>query len=216
MKDLSLPQLLLLITNQRMKGLTNKKKLPRYRVHSPAGFTLAELLISIVIGLLILIIVSSAFVLNQKVFRKSNLKAELAQNGRITLDLMARELRQAKNIVTVLPADSSDPSLVKHELEFEDGHNTATIQYIRYYLTGTNLYRQIIGYYFATEPTVYVHWNDVDPFGGPSQSILENKLIGENFNSVSFFGTNDITIQLILTKQNEQMKMESIINPRNS
>jgi len=126
---------------------------------------------------------------------------------------MAREIRQAKEVVTVLPAtDSSAPN----ELQIEDGHNTSQIQYIRYYIDGTNLKRQIIVYYFDTDPSTYVRWDDTDPFGGPSQTTLEDRIIGENFSDIDFFGISDINIELVLTKQGEQIETKSIINPRNN
>ena len=59
---------------------------------------------------------------------------------------MAREIRQANDIVTVLPVDDSDPDLVTHELQFEDGHNTNQIQYIRYYLNGTDLMPEVYAF----------------------------------------------------------------------
>lgn len=177
------------------------------------GFTLAELLVAIIIGILILSIITSTFILNQKVIRKSNTKAELAQNARITLDLMAREIRQANEIVTVLPiTDSSAPA----ELEFEDGHTATQIQYIRYYLNGTNLKRQIKVYYFDATPLTYVFWDDVDPFGPPSSTTLDDQIIGEHFSDLDFWGDGNINIELILTKGIEQMEMKSMINPRNS
>jgi len=180
------------------------------------GLTLSELMISVLIGLLILLIISSIFLLNQKVFRKSNTKAELIQNARISLDLMSREIRQTNEIITILPADNSNPEALIHELLFEDGHTSSIIQYIRYYLDENDLKRQIIVYYFETDPTTYVYWDDFDVFGGPEENILEEKLIGENFSNINFYGQENINIELILEKNDEQIQMKSIINPRNS
>src|SRR3989344_3596099 len=181
-----------------------------------AGFTLTELLIAVIIGMLIIMVVSSTFLLNQKVFRKGNIKAELSQNARIVLDLMSREIRQANDIVTVLPPDDTDPNLVSHELEFEDGHTTSQIQYLKYLLENGQLKRRIIVYYFDTDPLTSVRWNDVDAFGPPTQNILEEKIIGENFSSLDFFGSSNINIVLNLNKNNEQIEMKAVINPRNN
>ncbi|MFA6410365.1 MAG: prepilin-type N-terminal cleavage/methylation domain-containing protein [Candidatus Buchananbacteria bacterium] len=179
------------------------------------GFTLNEVLVAIIIGSLITILVGSTFVLNQRVFRKNNLKTELVQNSRITLDLMSREIRQAQEIVTALPANNSNPSLIAHQLQFQDGHVTSQIQYIRYYLENSDLKRQIIIYYFDTDPANYVYWNDINPFGSPQQQILEDKIIGENFSNINFYGQDVINIDLILNKQGEHIEMKSIIKPRN-
>lgn len=178
------------------------------------GFTLTELLVSVIIGLLIIVLVASVFLLNQRVLRKSNTKSELTQNARITIDLMSREIRQAKNIVTVLPADDSNPPL-PHELQFEDGHLTSQIQYIKFYLDGIQLKRQVIVYYFESSPSIYVHWNDVDSFGPPALLILEDKIIGENFSNMDFYGEGNINIDLDLEKNNELIKIKTIISPRN-
>ena len=188
----------------RLRQLKNQK-----------GFTLSELMIAVLISLLLVIIVTNAFSLNQKAYNKSNTKAELTQNGRIVLDLMARELRQTNEIVTSLPLDDSNPALVAHELKFEDGHTDSHIQYIRYYLDGTDLKRQIIVYYFETDESAYVYWDDFDAFGGPEELILEDRLIGENFSSLNFYGNGNINIDLVLDKKNEQIEIKSIINPRN-
>ncbi len=180
------------------------------------GFTLAELLVSVIILLLILTTVTTIFTLNQRVTRKSNSKAELLQNARITADLMAREIRQAKAIVTPLPPDNSNPELVAHKLQFEDGHTESQIQYIKYYLDDHTLKRQIIVYYFEIDSETYVRWNDADPFGPPEEDVLEDKIIGEYFNSIDFYGEKVITIDLTLQKNNEQLRMRSDINPRNT
>ena len=180
------------------------------------GFTLTELLVSVIIAVLIIIIVGTIFVLNQKVLRKSNTKAELTQNSRITLDLMAREIRQANKIITSLPPDDSDPDLVAHEIKFEDGHTVTQIQYIRYYLDSTDLKRQIIVYYFDTDSSTYVYFDDFDAFGPATESILEDKIISENIYQINLYGIDNINIELTLQKKSEQVEMKTIINPRNT
>lgn len=179
------------------------------------GFTLAELLVAVIIALLTLIIISTIFSLNQKVSRKSNIKAELTQNARIVIDIMAREIRQANKIVTVLPPNNSDPALITHELQFEDGHTDTHIQYIKYYLEGDKFKRQIIVYYFEYDPSTYVYWDDFDPFGSPVQEVLEEKIIGEFFSTIDFYGEDKINVDLTLQKQSEQVQIKSIIHPRN-
>ena len=180
-----------------------------------SGFTIAEVLVSIIIGLIILTLVGSIFILSQKVIRKNNTKSELTQNGRITIDLMSREIRQAREIVTVLPIDDSSPPL-PHELQFEDGHTTSQIQYIRYYLSNNNFNRQIIVYYFNSDPTTFVRWDDIDGYGLPTASTTQDRIIGENFNNINFYGNKNININFDLQKNNEQIEMGTIINPRNN
>jgi len=45
---------------------------------------------------------------------------------------------------------------------------------------------------------------------------LEEKLIGENFSNLSFYGQDGVNIEFILEKNNEKIEMKSIINPRNA
>ena len=179
------------------------------------GFTLAEMLIAITVLVLIVITISGIFVLNQDVFRTTNTKAELLQNARTATDTMGREIRQAVELVTTLPANDSNPAEIAHELEFEDGHTDSQVQYIRYYLDGTDLKRQIKVYYFSTNPSVYVHWNDVDPFGGPENTTIDDRLMAEFFSHLDFFGSENITIRMTLEKNRRTIDFQTIINPRN-
>lgn len=188
------------------------------------GFTLSEIIVSIIVSLLILIIISSIFTLDQRVARRGNIKAELTQNARIVIDTMARELRQSNEIVTALPPDDSIPALIAHELQFEDGHTESRIQYIKYYLDNTDLKKQIIVYYFdadcggpcpPTDPSFYVHWDDTDAWGSPTEITLEEKIMGEFFFNIDFYGQGTITTDFVLQKSNEQVEMQAKIYPRN-
>ncbi|OGG38213.1 hypothetical protein A3D55_01480 [Candidatus Jorgensenbacteria bacterium RIFCSPHIGHO2_02_FULL_45_20] len=179
------------------------------------GFTLAEMLIAITVLVLIVITISGIFVLNQNVFRTTNTKAELLQNARTATDTMGREIRQAVELVTTLPTDDSNPAEIAHELEFEDGHTSSQVQYIRYYLDGTDLKRQVKVYYFSTNPSIYVHWDDVDPFGGPESTTIDDRLMAEFFSQLDFFGSKNITIRMALEKNERTIDFQTIINPRN-
>lgn len=83
------------------------------------GFTLTESLVVVFIFILILGAVYSAYVLNQQAYRQGETAAELNQNGRVILERMTREIRQAREMVTVLPEERIGPS---QEILFQDGH----------------------------------------------------------------------------------------------
>lgn len=187
-----------------------------HTLHRKPGFSLLETVVSIVVGLLIIVIVGTAFVFNQRVYRANAHTAELLQNGRIITDLMTREIRQADALVTTLPADNSDPASVAHELQFQDGHTRSQIQYIRYYVNGVELRRQIIVYYFDSAPTTYVAYNDTDAFGSPHQLVLEEKIIGEYITGLDFYGDNAITIDITLDKTDQEVQLQTVILPRNA
>lgn len=59
------------------------------------GFTLVELMISLVLGLLLILGVISVYVTNQQAARTNEGLARLQEGGRIAFELMSRELRQA-------------------------------------------------------------------------------------------------------------------------
>lgn len=175
-------------------------------IHNNHGFTLTELLVSMVIGVLLFGLVVSVFILNQNVARQTSIQGELLQNGRLLSDQLTRELRQAKELVTVLPAS---------EIEFEDGHTTTQIQYVRYYLDGTDVYRQIKVYYFPNDPGDYVHFNDTDAFGGPEEAILENRLVGEYLTSLLFTMNGSMNITMTLEQRDVIISLTSNVAPRN-
>jgi type IV pilus assembly protein PilW len=59
------------------------------------GFSLVELLISMIVGLLILSAVNAAFTVHNRHFKKQELNVEMLQNARVGLDFIIRELRTA-------------------------------------------------------------------------------------------------------------------------
>ncbi|HLA26395.1 MAG TPA: prepilin-type N-terminal cleavage/methylation domain-containing protein [Syntrophales bacterium] len=60
-----------------------------------SGFTLAELLVSMMIGLLILFAVYETFTVQNRSLKTLELKAATVQNARVGLDFIVRELRMA-------------------------------------------------------------------------------------------------------------------------
>ncbi len=175
------------------------------------GFTIMEMLVGIIIIVLFLFAVYSIFVLSQKTRVQIENSAEIVQNQRAMLDRMTRELRQANNLVTILP---------NTELLFEDGHGNIggdPIQYIRYHVTGADLYRELSYYSFASDPSTHVYIDDVDGLGNlPTQSIIEDKIIGEYITVLNFSGSNIITIDITLTKGLQSINLSADVAPRNA
>ncbi len=85
-----------------------------------SGFTLTELLVTIVMFVLIIGAVYGAYVLAQRAYRESEIAAELTQNGRVILEKMLREIRQSKEIAMDFPAERVNAS---EEIMFHDGHS---------------------------------------------------------------------------------------------
>jgi type IV pilus assembly protein PilW len=60
-----------------------------------AGFSLVELMISLVLGLLVTAAAVGIFLSNQRTFRATESLARIQEDGRVAFELMARDLRQA-------------------------------------------------------------------------------------------------------------------------
>jgi len=182
------------------------------------GFTMLEIIVSLALFVIVIILVSSIYLLAQKSYNKSSDLAELTQNARVCLDRLSRELRQSVNIVTALPPTDSDPeNPPAEEIFFQDGHNISQITYLRYYLDGTNLMRKHTAYHFASEPTIYVTYNTTDQYGNsPDKKILENRIIGEYFSQLKFWdNSGSISIAIELNKGSNNFKIRTSVYPRN-
>lgn len=178
--------------------------------HQTRGFSLTELVIGVAIIVMLLITSYSIFILSQQTKRRVDDRAEVVQNQRATLDRLARELRQANVVVTTLPAS---------EILFEDGHGNLEsnpVQYIRYHLQDTDLYREVRYYYFASDPPTHVFYNDTDGSGNPPLvSVVEDRLIGEYVNSLTFSGTATITTSITFSQGGQSITLSTDVTPRN-
>ncbi len=168
------------------------------------GFTLLEMVVTISLSVLLIGSLYGVYVTSYKSYRRSINKAELNQNDRIALERISRDLRQTERIVTSLPPDDTDelnpPSQV---IQFQDGHDTVPIQYIKYQLLGNELRRQVIHYCFSSTPETcppsdWVAWNTQDQYGTlPSESIDKNDVKADKVTSIKFYGIKLITIEIV-------------------
>lgn len=183
-----------------------------------SGFTLIEVMISVVIAAMIFMLLSGTYIISQKVYLETDSKAELSQNGRVILDRMIREVRQTPDLTTQLPFDNSDPEQLPSEIMFQDGHDTSEIKYIRYFMDGSDLKRQVIVFYFPSEPAYFVHDYDTDkdpPHNPPVQQILEEKIIGEYVDDLEFWGDGLLNINLYLSKNSQSVIINTAVYGRN-
>jgi len=189
--------------------------------NSSSGFTLSELLISIFFASLVLGAVYSSYILNQKASTEGESAVEILQNGRVVLERMAREIRQAKDMVTVLPVTKEDAVNI---IEFENGHDSSYIQYIRYFNDSTDktIKREVIGYYYSisgspNNTSTYVLWNAAPPPGESlaTTSIESPRIIGEYVSVLKFWGSKVIDIFVELEKGNKKIDFSTEIFGRN-
>lgn len=167
--------------------------------HIKQGFTLFEALISITIGITLLGLLLAIYSLSIRSLNEGQKRAELTQDSRITIERITRDIRETRHIATILPEDKEDPeNQPPNEIEMQDGH-TSTLQYIKYYLSGTNLRKQIRQYYFNIDPEILVPFDAEDDFGNPPEiNIISDNLSGKFIKNIIYFGSNPIHIELIL------------------
>lgn len=194
-----------------------QKKLPTKNVNL-TGFTLLEIIVSLSLFVIIIILVNSIYTTSQNSYNKNSNRAELSQNVRVSSDRMSRELRQSTNIITTLPATKTDPlNPPAEQIFFQDGHDMSRITYLRYHLNGTNLMRENKAYYFDTDLNTYVAYNSLDQGGSPPRElIIDDRIIGEYFNSIKFWGSSGvINLELNLQKNQNSLNIETSIYGRN-
>ncbi len=182
------------------------------------GFSILEIIVSLSLFVFAIFLVFSLYSSAQKSYNKGSNKAELIQNARVCLDRMSREIRQALDLITVLPEVNDDVgNPPPDEIFFRDGHDMDQITYIKYYLDNTNLKRTHMAYYFAADPSVYVPYDSTDILGDPpDELILEDFIIGEYFNDIDFWGSGGLVyIFLDLSKGTDFYKVESSVFSRN-
>lgn len=181
-----------------------------------SGLTLLEAIVAIAIASSLVAISSTVYSVSQTTYKKTETKAELSQNGRIAMERISRDLRQALKIATELPADDSQPQNLPQEIEFQDGHDQSAIKYIRYYLDGSEIKKQIIAYAFADNPQTYVYYNAKDQQGRyPDARILEENVIGEYASRLQFWGGSLISINLVLSKDGQIESISTAVYGRN-
>lgn len=182
------------------------------------GFTLVEVLVVIVIIGLVMGAIYSGYLLSQRASREGEISAEITQNGRVILERMTREIRQAREIVNELPEE--EPSATS-TIIFEDGHISDPYHYIHYFHENSEkklVKREVVGFYFSSDTEETLVSRDAIP---PTGQTLETKTleeavtIGEYVTDLNFWETEVIHVGLTLQKKNKTFKLKTQIFGRN-
>lgn len=179
------------------------------------GFSLIELLIVSAVMLVVLLAFFSIYFASQGFYQKAENQAEILQNGRVILERISREVRQAKEVVTSL---SNLESEAANSFVFEDGHVTSPYSYIRYFQDGSLIKREVFGYYFSGDALQeLVPWNAAPPGGQTlEEKVIESeKTIGEYIQSLKIWRGDAINVKLELFLRGEIVNLESSFSPRN-
>lgn len=174
-------------------------------------------MIALAIGIILVTLLLSIYNLAISSLRSTENRSELTQNARVIIERINRDVRQTRDVATILPATADDAqNPPPNEIEVRDGHNINLIQYIKYYLIGANLYRQVRRYYFVSAPAIYVTYDAEDEFGNPPELLIaEDEQVGEYVSDLKFYGLDLITVDLTLQKSNTTNTTRSVIYGRN-
>lgn len=189
------------------------------KIQKSKAFTLVEILTVVFLGALIILAAYTAYLISYKSYQRNSQSAELTQNGRIALERITRDLRQAVELVTVLPEDpgvGTPPA----EIKFQDGHDywptTGNIQYITYYLSGTDLYRKVSHFAFPSQPAEWVLWSTTGSEGTlPTEYIDLNQIKAQNISQLQFWGEDVIIISFKVSNGTSTYSFETKVLGRN-
>lgn len=262
------------------------------------GFTLTESLVVLSVFVIVVVAVFSAYNFSQTGYLEGENLSELTQNGRVVLERLTRELRQARVIVPPFPEDED---MATSTILFQDGHvneiystgtpasvgtttitldpksststdfykdtyleiisgwgnddnkirkiisydgphqkavldrewskpkpsTTSTYEIDSYYYydhyftssTGNGLngvYREVIVYYFPSDPNTYLPWNATSNSETLTSKRLEQpRLIGEFIKQLKFWGTRLINIDILLKKNKNEVNLKTKVFGRN-
>jgi prepilin-type N-terminal cleavage/methylation domain-containing protein len=179
-----------------------------------AGFTLLEVIVALSLFTIVIIMALSMYMLSAQTHSRMSAKVEMAQNVRVSLSRMSREIRQSPEVVTELSTNKEDSA---SEIIFQDGHNQEEIGYIEYYLDGTDLRRSEMVYYFPSEEDEYVSYNTRDRNDElPEKKIVEDRLVGEYFEDLNFWRDEEVVnIEMTLELAGDNFKVGSGVYHRN-
>jgi len=192
-------------------------KSPHLKVIFKKGFTLLEVLTAAAIAFVLLTALYTTFVAGTRSYRSTVNQAELAQNGRIALERISRDIRQTDEIVTTIPPTKDDLlNPPPNKILFQDGHSTTSIRYIEYRQDGNLLKRRTLHYSFSSSPSTWVLWNAQDQFNNPPTEHQDSEEIkADKISSLKFYGSNIVTIDLVINGSNQTIYLKTEALARN-
>ncbi len=181
------------------------------------GFTLPETMMAMAVVFLVLGAILLTFNFSQRVYRGGEAGAEITQNGRVLLERLTREVRQAKEIVTELPSSELQATST---LMFEDGHISTPYYYIRYFYdeNASQVKREVIGFFFSGDPAqTLVAFDAAPPFGQTleEKSLASSQVVGEFARQVKFWRDGVIYLELLLEKGEQSINLRTSVFGRN-
>lgn len=178
-----------------------------------AGFSLVEVMVAILIGVLVIEAAYLFFPIGKRIAREGEALNEIAQDARIVLNRLKRELRQTPIIITNIPEERNNGIEL---VEFEDGFpgdEDPDPHYIRYQ-RNINLIERVT-YHFTDpdNPGTVVDY----AFPNAVETIENTETIAENIHTVRIYTDGDLVkIYLRLEERGKNITLLTGVYPRNS
>jgi type IV pilus assembly protein PilW len=121
---------------------------------SDRGLTLVELLVSLVVGLLITVAAASVYLVAQQGFRVNDDQTRIAENGRLAIDLLTKNIRMAGAPTFSPQSPNADPIFLPVAVQGSEGGTSPDTLTLRYwsdqnyssaFLTGADCLGQGVG-----------------------------------------------------------------------
>lgn len=165
-----------------------------------SAFTLVEVLIATVLSVGLIGMAGAAYVQSQRLTVAQTDELAVAQNARVLVDRISRDVRQTTEFTATLPDTVGEGAT---SVEFVDGHepNESGPYYLQYDLADGQVWRRRLYYYRPSQPTVRVSYNPSEvlyeegagaPDNGLVRHVDESIVVADGVQQLSFWGTTSL------------------------
>jgi len=161
-----------------------------------SAFTLIEVLVAATLSVGLIGIAGSAYIQSQRLTAAQADELTVAQNARVLVDRISRDVRQTTEFTATLPEAVGDGIST---IQFVDGHEpSGGPYYLEYALEGGQVWRRKLYYYRPSQPDVRVTFNPTETIYEEGDSVPgdalvrhqeENIAIADGVDNLSFWGT---------------------------
>lgn len=192
------------------------------RKYFSPGITLIETIFAFALLAIVLVVVFSFLLFSQNTYRSSSYQADIAQNGRMAMDRLTREIRAGSEIKVPAPEHPTGSSIRIKDYTIQDVDTIGTAdnpRYIFYTYDGTN--KQLLRheghcYNGSDIPQNYEPRNASDGCDHSPFPETPKVPIAEFVDSVTFnLADPSVKIILVLKKGDKSITLDSEVQHRN-
>ena len=190
-----------------------------------SGFTLIEVLLATTLSVGLIGLAGTAYVQSQRLTVAQADELTVAQNARVLVDRVSRDVRQTTEFTATLPDNSLEGA---DSIEFVDGHepDESGPYYLQYELADGQIWRRRLYYYRPSQPTVRVSYNPSEvlyeegagaPDNGLVRHVDESIAVADGVQQLSFWGSASLLrIDVWLKQGNSDVyQLHSAVAKRN-